>query len=625
MRRTAVVALALLTAGWAATLVLAPWSDERVNDLYVYGTFAEPVLGGALPYRDVFFEYPPLAAPVVALPGLLGTSAEAFRLAFAGWTLLLAAAVVVLCGAVAARTGGDRRRALLAAALMPLLCGAMVRTHFDLAPVALTLGALLLLCIDRPRTGLAVLGLGAMVKGFPLVVAPVALAWLVGRGRAREAAQGAVALVAVVVALGLGAVVISPDGAFEAVRYHVERPVQVESTPALGLLALDAAGMGDALSVASHRSDALTHPADGLLSGALAAVLVTTIALLAALAARRPGRRELVLAALAAVTAFAVLGKVLSPQFLLWVIPLGALAFAWRMHAVAAAVAAAAVLTQMEFPARYFDLVAREPLPIGVVALRNAALLAALVLAVAALRRAPQRGIAAASSVPRARKPYARATTAAGPARRPPARASQPGGHQQRFDRSGAPVAVGLDQDGVEPGILVGGLKANLGQGEETLEGLLALYPQHAPARPRHADVGYVRRAAGEHAGIGGRHVGVSAQAGENAPVEVPPHRHLLARRLPVHVDYKRVGLAAQLGQHGVDLAEGRAHRGHEDHSSQVDDPQPDGVALDHGVPVAGAALGVVRRSDDARLPVEEAVYLPVAVGVVAQRDGVGP
>ena len=49
------------------------------------------MLDGRLPYRDVFFEYPPLAAPAIALPGLLGTGEEAFRLAFAGWTLLLAA------------------------------------------------------------------------------------------------------------------------------------------------------------------------------------------------------------------------------------------------------------------------------------------------------------------------------------------------------------------------------------------------------------------------------------------------------------------------------------------------------------------------------------------------------
>jgi hypothetical protein len=63
VRRDALLALGLLAAGWGLTLWVAPWSDESVNDLFVYRSFAEPVLDGGLPYRDVFFEYPPLAAP----------------------------------------------------------------------------------------------------------------------------------------------------------------------------------------------------------------------------------------------------------------------------------------------------------------------------------------------------------------------------------------------------------------------------------------------------------------------------------------------------------------------------------------------------------------------------------
>jgi len=79
---------------------------------------------------------------------------------------------------------------------------------------------------------------------------------------------------------------------------------------------------------------------------------------------------------------------VLSPQFVIWVLPLGALAFAWRMHALAAAVALAAVLTQIEFPAHYFDVVAREPVAIALVAARNLALVAVLALSVREVARA---------------------------------------------------------------------------------------------------------------------------------------------------------------------------------------------------------------------------------------------
>jgi hypothetical protein len=100
-----------------------------------------------------------------------------------------------------------------------------------------------------------------------------------------------------------------------------------------------------------------------------------------------PGPRELVVGGLAACTAFALFGKVLSPQFVIWVVPLGALAFAWRMHALAAAVALAAVLTQVEFPAHYFDVVAREPAAIALVAARNLALAAVLALSVRELVR----------------------------------------------------------------------------------------------------------------------------------------------------------------------------------------------------------------------------------------------
>jgi hypothetical protein len=412
--RSAPGALLLLAAGWAATLWLAPWSDERVNDLFVYRVFAEPVLGGGLPYRDAFLEYPPLASPAIALPGLLGTGEEIFRAAFAGWTLLLAAAVVLLCGALAARTGGDVRRALLAAALMPLLCGALVRTHFDLAPMALLLGALLLLASERPRSGMALLGLAAMTKGFPLVAAPVALAWLARRVDRRTLAQSAVALLVALALPAAAALAMSPSGSWDAVTYHLERPVQVESLPASSLMLLDELGAGDADGTKSHRSDGLEHPAADAIVLLSVLGMVIVIGLLAARA--RGDARLLVLASLAAVVAFAVLGKVLSPQYMLWLVPLGALAFAWRLHALAAAVAAAAVLTQVEFPARYFDLVDREPFPVAVVAVRNLLLLAVLVLALRALGAARQ---------------------------------------QQLLERERPAVPVALDQDGVQPRVLV--------------------------------------------------------------------------------------------------------------------------------------------------------------------------
>ena len=462
MKRAAVLSLAVLAAGWALTLWVMPWSDERVNDLFVYRTFAEPMLSGALPYRDIAFEYPPLAAPVISLPGIAGTGEETFRWAFALWTLVGAAGMVLLCGALARSGARERaaplvsgahsepvvsatiadnresvaRRAMLAAALAPFLCGALLRTHFDLFPVVILLAGLLLVARDRPRAGLAVLGIGAVTKLFPIVAVPVALTWLLVRGQRREAWQGALACAAVIAAVAGAAIAISPEGALDAVRYHVDRPVQIESSPAMVLLGLDAVGAGEATGIASHRSDGLLHPTAAAVTSLFLTALVAFVALLCASVAgarrRAPARgrgvgaetagpRNLLIASLAACTAFALFGKVLSPQFVIWVLPLGALAFAWRMHALAAAAALAAALTQVEFPAHYFDVVAREPAAIALVAARNLALAAVLALSVRELARARGASGAAARELVAGR------------------------GQQQLLDARRAAVRVGLD------------------------------------------------------------------------------------------------------------------------------------------------------------------------------------
>jgi glycosyl transferase family 87 len=381
-RRLTLAGCCALAASFAVTLWLLPWSDERINDLFVFRTDAAAFLAGQLPYRDVLFEYPPLAAPPIALAGLFGTDETAYRWAIAVMMFVLAVGVLMLVRALARRTGGDERLAVAAVALAPLLTGAMVRNHFDMLPVALTLAALLLVLSGRAVAGFGVLGIATMTKGFPLVVAPVALAWLVGRGERRTALRAAAVLGAVVIALAASAVAISPSGALDSVRYQTARPVQVESLPSLGVRLVDALGGAPAVPVKSYRSDGLLHPYGGTFAVAVAAIGAAAVALLAAGAARRRDPRTLVLASLGAVAAFATFGKVLSPQYLVWILPLGALALAWRRWVLAGAVGAATVLTFMEFPSHYDELTRGGSYPLAVVAVRDAVLVAIVALAV---------------------------------------------------------------------------------------------------------------------------------------------------------------------------------------------------------------------------------------------------
>ena len=72
--------------------------------------------------------------------------------------------------------------------------------------------------------------------------------------------------------------------------------------------------------------------------------------------------------------------------------------------------------------------------------------------------------------------------------------------------------------------------------GEEALENDVGLHADHGVVRARHAAIGLVRRAAGQNASVGRRHVSVRADHGGYAAVQIPAHRHLLAGHLGVKI-----------------------------------------------------------------------------------------
>ena len=107
----------------------------------------------------------------------------------------------------------------------------------------------------------------------------------------------------------------------------------------------------------------------------------------------RPGRdhrarveaadpRRLVLGSLAATVVLAAAGKVLSPQYLIWVIPLFALAAAWGYGTLAAALGAAMLLTFIAFPSQFHDVVFLRTPWLVEIGLRNLLLLTAMGLAI---------------------------------------------------------------------------------------------------------------------------------------------------------------------------------------------------------------------------------------------------
>jgi hypothetical protein len=366
---------AALAVVWSVALFHGPTADTHITDVNVYRGYADALGAGRAPYSGFAFEYPPLALVPMWLAGVTDAGSYAsYDVSFAVVMLVAALAVMLLTAALA------RERALTAAwivALAPLVTGAVLRTHFDLVPVALMLAALLALTRGRPTAGFALLGVGAMTKLFPALVVPVAAAWLIAAGRGREAARAFVAFAAVVAVVSLP---FLGRGYVDAYRYQLERPVQIESTPASVLFALGGSEVTGGPSVPdAYKSNGLVGGSADAVQALFTLLLLGVLAVIGALVVRGPPTEDsLLLGSLAALLAFAALGKVLSPQFLIWLVPFAAIAWTRGERALALMLGGAVLLTQFEFPGRYTSLVAEHTPVILLVAVRNAVLLAAL-------------------------------------------------------------------------------------------------------------------------------------------------------------------------------------------------------------------------------------------------------
>jgi Glycosyltransferase family 87 len=353
------VAVTLFLVGWGV-LHRGFFADRPIVDTPIYERYGSAMDDGQVPYRDFDVEYPPGALPVFAIPALGDPSSDTFRVRFESLMAFFGQAMIV-CLAVALVALGASRRWLLGglafAALAPVLLGPVVLSRFDLWPAALTAAALCALVTGRFRLGHVALGAAAVAKLYPAVLAPLTVAYVwkhKGRGEALVCAGLMLAVVAVVFA---PFVAVAPGGVWDSLWNQASRPLQIESLGA-GVLLVSHHVFGTGVTMeSSHGSQNLAGTAPDVL-----AVLQTLLQAAALLAtwiffARGPATRErLLLASAAALVAFIALGKVLSPQFLIWLIPAIPLVAGRRGLIASGLLAAALVLTQLWFPYRYWEL-----------------------------------------------------------------------------------------------------------------------------------------------------------------------------------------------------------------------------------------------------------------------------
>lgn len=371
------------------------------GDTPVYISYARAIFSGQVPWRDIGIEYPPLALPTFLIPYLFARTPEGYLIAFMAMMAVINAGLIMTTVAAVAEAGGGRREQLGAGALIaaaPVLIGAGTAvSRYDLWPTLLVAIALLAMLRGNTRWSAGALGAGAAAKIWPgLMLLPVlALAYRRG-GRPELTRAAAMAVIFGGLPFAI-AFAIGGDGFIDSFEYHLRRPLQIESLGSVLLVSMwRFAGIGgplqDEVSFGSFNPEG---PGVTLMTGISEVLSLSLILIASFLGARRvisvgnddQATRAAIRFGFAAVLALVAFGKVMSPQFLLWLLPLPFL-LTGKRWLIAGVILAAIGLTGVLFLDYYRFVKEMEPLWTAIFLFRNLVLAGlALWMVFAAQRR----------------------------------------------------------------------------------------------------------------------------------------------------------------------------------------------------------------------------------------------
>jgi hypothetical protein len=357
-------------------------SSANVGDTPLYQRYGENVRAGLIPYGDFYMEYPPGALPVFVAPtvGEPGSYTRTSKLL----QLLLGATcvgLIVLATATVARRPRDLYIAALLFAVTPVLLGRITFARFDFWPSVLALAAVVLALRGRDRLGSATLAVATAAKVYPVVLLPIFLLRAARSGGRRAALESFAVFAAVLAAIFVPLAVVGAGGLWFSLTSQLRRPLQIESLGGSLMLALGELGLYEPRVVLSHGSHNLAGPGAAAVAAAISLVALVALVLTWVWFGRsRRGAAEFLTAAAAAVAAFVAFGRVLSPQYLIWLIPLVPLARGRRGLWAALLLLLACVLTQIWAQGRYGDLVNLTSISWAVLARNFVLVLVALLL-----------------------------------------------------------------------------------------------------------------------------------------------------------------------------------------------------------------------------------------------------
>ncbi len=340
---------------------------------------------GSTAYSETRIEYPPGSVPFVLAPRAVGFDKAAYRAGFI--TAMVLVDAIGLAGLLLlARRSGSMLGPWLWVVVLPIL-GALVYLRLDLVPAVATLWAVERADKNRWLGAGALLGFAVVAKAYAVVLLPIA--FFLCPKETRKKFIAAAALLVVVFCLPF--VTVLPDVFRSVIGYHAKRGVQIESLWGSMLFIIRS---GEYFRGIFHNFGA-HHFMGGYVwvFKALATIATACVVAFTAWIAKRSPKlpKEFADAALATILATVAVASVFSPQFLIWVIALGAAAICYpdtRMSVQSLMLVPIALLTRLVFPELHHELVRAEAIAVIVLWCRNIVVVYTAVTALVHLKEA---------------------------------------------------------------------------------------------------------------------------------------------------------------------------------------------------------------------------------------------
>jgi uncharacterized membrane protein len=358
----------------------------------IYMDYASNVLNGKVPYRDFPFEYPPLSVIFFILPKIFTSTWQGFTTFFQGEIMIFDFIGLFILYLISRRLGKSPWIMLAVYSAAILAIGPIIEKQYDLFPAVITLLAVFYFWLNHHKTAWVLIALGTMIKLYPVLLAPIFLIFYYRNHQYARIRSAIFAFAVPCLIILLPFFILSPSSLMSLVNYHSQRGIQLES--AYGAILLVAQKLGwlstrlDYNFGSYNFSGSAAQFLDKISLYLLAAGIILTIAFIYFQV--RAGKSQFSRIGsyfLLVILIVLVTSKVLSPQYLIWLIPALPLVFGtWRFY-IWLLFFAIGGLTYYIFPLHYLELTNFSTPEVIVLVIRDVLLLVMGILLLINLRR----------------------------------------------------------------------------------------------------------------------------------------------------------------------------------------------------------------------------------------------